>query len=142
MRRGWFGNPVGHSLASRGYASKKQDVKLVDPVFYVKKREEHVPFDDVMDEMRDRVNFEGLKRKYPDADEEDVRRQGIRALDTRDGTDIMSTLDKNGVDSSVRLAKMSPALKQSMLSALGDSQKVSFMHPMKVDSLKRRLYEV
>jgi hypothetical protein len=140
MRRsGWFGDSHGHSLAAKGFRSRKQDVKLVDPVFYVRKREEQVPFADVMDAMRERQGFVLLRSRYPDADEEDVRRQAIKALDTRDGTDVMQTMDKNGVDDSVRLARMSPALRQSMMRALNDSQKCSYMHQVKVDALKKRL---
>ena len=139
MRRGWFGDAQRHSLAARGFRVAKGDVKLVDPVFYVRKREEEVPFSDVLDAMRERVSFSVLKARYPDADEEDVRRQAVKALDTRDGNDVMSTIDKNGVDQSVRLARLSPALRSSMVAALADSQKSSFVHPVKAESLRRRL---
>lgn len=143
MRRtGWFGDSHGHSLAAKGFKSRRADIKLVDPVFYVKKREDQVPFAEVMDAVRDRASFSVLKAEYPDADEEDVRRQGLRALDTRDGTDVLQTIDKNGVDDSVRLARMSPALRQSMIRALSDPQKMSYINQVKAESLRKRLGEL
>jgi hypothetical protein len=129
-------------MAARGvrlYAKKGQ--VLMDPIFYAKKREETVGFMRLREELQDGLTFAEIKRNHPDADEEDLRQRGIKAIESNEGSTVLSTLDRNGVDSSVRLAKMDARRKEQMLACLNDRQKASFLPQIKVDLLKRRMTE-
>jgi len=144
--KGWFGNSQGHALAAKGvrmYAAKKQ--VLVDPIFFARKREEFISTYALVDAIRDGISFNDLVAKYPNIsamEKEDLRQRGIKSLEMRDGSNVLSNLDRAGIDHSVNLAKENPALKERMLVCLTDSQRSSFIQPQKVEFLKRRLAEV
>jgi hypothetical protein len=129
-------------MAARGmrlYARK--DSVLVDPVFYAKKREEQVSSFTLMDHVRVGDTYPNIVAKHPDADKEDVRIRGIKALDVRDGHETLSMINKSGIDESVRVAKENPRLKSRMLSVLSDAQRSSFIPVVKVELLRRRLHD-
>jgi hypothetical protein len=139
-RKGWFGNSHGHSLAARGikiYAAKK--TSLVDPLFYAKKHEAQVKFNDLLDDIREGKTYHELLKKYPDADKEVLRKRGIKAIETREGRDTLSMVDANGVDASVHMARNNPRTKERMHDVLHDYQKSSFLPTIKVELLKERL---
>jgi hypothetical protein len=112
---------------------------LVDPIFYAKKREEQVPTYKLTEEVRHGATFSELQQAHPDAEKEDLRLRGIRAIDARDGSDTLATINRNGVDDSVRLAQANPRMKQRMVLVLKDRQKVSFIQQIKADLLQKRL---
>jgi hypothetical protein len=136
-KSGWYGNSQGHALAAKGirtsYNASKQ--KLVDPLFYARQREEQVPFQHISGMVRKGQLFAEMKRMHPDADPEDLRKRGIKALS--DST--LSSIDEQGVDSSVKLARFNAQLKRRMCSVLNDPQKASFLPEIKVKLLKERL---
>ena len=140
MRRGWFGNSYGHSLAAKGmrmYARKDQ--MLMDPVFYAKKKEQQIPLERMMQGIREGKTFYNLVDEYPEADREDIRKKAIRVIDARDGHETLHMLDSNGVDVSVRMATLNPRLRLRMIGILDDRQKSSFLPDQKVQLLRGRL---
>jgi hypothetical protein len=141
-QKGWFGHSHEHAMAARGmklYARKEQ--VLVNPVFYAQKREEEVAFNTILDEVRDGATYSELLRKHPHADKEDLRIRGIKAVESREGNNSLSTLNSNGVDASVHMAQHNQRTKEKMLETLNDHQKSSFLQVIKVDLLKKRLTE-
>ena len=138
-RGGWYGNSQGHALAARGVRLYARKQTLNDPIFYAQKHEESVPMTHILDMVRSGETFDSIKRMHPDADQEDLRRRGIRAIEMSEGNGTLSMLDSNGVDLSVKMADNNPRLKQNMKETLADPQKASFLHSVKVEALKRRL---
>ena len=136
---GWYGNSVGHALAARGMKLYARKQTMTDPIFYAQKREESVPMAHILDMVRSGESFDNIKRMHPDADQEDLRKRSIKAIEMSEGNGTLSMLDSNGVDMSVNMAENSPRLKESMRETLADPQKASFLHSVKVDALKRRL---
>ena len=134
---GWKGYSYEHSLARRGIRTKLGGQKL-DPLFYAQKREEQVPFADIMYMIGKGDTVQQMAEKHPDADPEDLRRRGIKAIEAREGRDALSILDRQGVDESMRLAKTNSQFKGDLLRTLEDRQKCSFMHPDKVKLLKEQ----
>ena len=142
-RSGWFGNSQGHSLARRGirlYAQKHQ--VLMRPVFYAQKSERQVPFMELVDEVRGGATLFELERKYPDAEKEDLRRRGIRAMEYAEGNKVLSQIDANGIDASVSVARHDVRMRELMQRYANDRQASSFLPQVKVELLKRRLAEV
>jgi hypothetical protein len=140
-RRGWFGHSHEHSLARRGIRryNADKDATLVNPTFYAQKREEEVSFATLMDETRSGSSYQDLCRKHPNAEKESLRVRGIKAVESRDGNNVLSTLNNNGVDESVRMAEHNGRLRDQMLETLQDRQKASFLQDVKVGLLKDRL---
>lgn len=135
-KSGWYGNSQAHALAAKGVRTRRYDAqKLVDPMFYARQREEQVPFQHINTMVREGKTFQEMKAMHPDADQEDLRKRGIKALS--DST--LSTLNEQGVDSSVKLAKMNRGTKVRMCEVLNDPQKSSFLPKVKVEFLKERL---
>jgi hypothetical protein len=132
---GWYGNPQGHAMAARGmrlYASKQ---RLVDPMFYAK-REEMVPASHIMDMVAKGCDYQKMRAMHPDADAEDLRLRGIKAVDQQNAHPTLSELNRNGVDMTAKLAKGSPRFKVRVLEVLHDPQASSFLSPVKVKALK------
>jgi hypothetical protein len=140
---GWRGNAYGHSLASKGismrtkYAAKKQQI-LMDPVFYAQKHK-FLPFYEVDKMARDGLTYQEMLQRHPDADKEQVRKSGINALESLDADGTLSHMDRTGVDEQVLAAKNNPTMKAKMTAVLNERQKVSFLHPIKAESIKKRL---
>lgn len=144
QRSGWFGNSQGHALAARGvrvrmYAARKQQVVLMDPIFYAHKQEQRVPYMVVVKCLQNGETYADLCNKYPEEDREELRERGIKALDMTNGSQVMSTMDKNGVDMCVNMAKHNERLKTQMKEALHNHQKCSFIPEVKATALKHRL---
>ena len=143
---GWQNDSTRHSLAAKGIVSKKYaSVKspiLVDPVFYAQKREESVSFSAIMDMVKSGDTVQTMSAKHPAADPEDLRKRGIKALESREGTNTLSTLDKQGIEDTMRMAKYDPEFRNEVKSTLESNQKCSYMHPVKVEVLKRRMAEL
>jgi hypothetical protein len=138
-KSGWFGNSQGHSLAGRGIrmyvARKSSEQLLVDPVFYAKKREEQVPTYELARVTRNGMSYDALRRHYPDADPEDLRLRGIKAIEMREGSPVLSELNRSGVDASVTRARENPLLRQRMLVVLKDPVMSSYLQQKKVEFL-------
>jgi len=141
-RTGWYGHSHEHALAARGirlYARKNQ--VLMEPLFYAQKQEEKVSFRTLMDEVQEGSSYQDLQRMHQDADKEDLRLRGIKAIEAREGSNMLSLLNKNGVDASVDMAKSNRQMKERMLETLNNRQKASFLQQIKVELLKKRLME-
>lgn len=141
-RTGWFGHSHEHALAARGirtYASKNQ--VMMEPFFYAQKHEEAVSFKKLMQETGNGASYGDLQHAHPDADKEDIRQRGIKAIEAREGSNVLSLLNKNGVDASVSMANSNANMKQRMLQVLDNHQKSSFLQSVKVEMLKKRLAE-
>lgn len=139
-KTGWFGNPHGHALAARGiklYAKKQQH--LVDPLFYAKKNEEKVPFTHIKDMAREGSTFNQMMAMHPDADKEDMRLRGIKAIESVEGGNTLSTIDRNGTDTIMKMVEHTPRFAENTWQTLNDAQKVSFLPQPKVEMLKRRV---
>lgn len=134
-KSGWYGNSQAHSLAAKGIRTQYTASKLVDPMFYARQREEQVPFEHLSRMAREGLTYQEMKAMHPGADTEDLRRRGIKALS--DST--LSILNEQGVDSSVKLAKMNRGTKMRMCEVLNDRQKASFLPDVKVKFLQERL---
>jgi hypothetical protein len=138
LRRGWFGNSQGHSLAAKGirlYARKQQ---LSDPSFFAR-REESVPYADIVSMVGDGRSYPQLVVAFPDADKEDLRLRGIKAVESRDGHGTLSMINSSGVDQIVVLSRANPALGRRVRDVLDDRQRSSFIHGVKVGALRGRL---
>lgn len=135
---GWKGHSYEHGLARKGIRTKPK----IDPIFYAQKFERDVPFQSIMDDVKTGLTVQEMAMKYPDADPDDLRRRGLKAIEAREGANTLSVLDKNGVDDTVRRAKMDTEFRRSARNALESRQKCSFMHPAKVEALKKRLDEL
>lgn len=134
-KSGWYGNSQGHALAAKGVRTRYTASKLVDPMFYARQREEQVPFQHISGMARDGLTFQEMKAMHPEADVEDLRKRGVKAL----SDSMLSTLSEQGVDSSVKLAMMNSGTKRRMCVVLNDPQKASFLPEVKVKFLKERL---
>ncbi len=135
---GWYGNSVGHGLAAKGIRTKYYANKQLDPLFYANKHEEQVPFNEIMDDVRSGLSFDRMKLKYAHADQESLRKRGIQALDTRDGEDTVSVIDRNGVNEQVMMMQHNHDIRDRTIRALQNPQKMSFIHPIKVEALRKR----
>jgi len=145
-RGGWYGHSQQHSLARRGVrtAVRRPSVlksKLSDPIFLAKRRESALPFPELMQMVASGLTLQQMRERHPEVDADDVRRRGIRAIEAREGDNVLSKLDEQGVDDSVRMAKVSPTFRERAREVLDDSQKVSFIHPEKAMLLRKRLDE-
>lgn len=139
-RRGWYGDSTGHSLAARGIKLyNKSKSSLVDPKFFAQKQQKDLPFDDVMDMVKENNTYYMMKSKHPNADPEDMRLRAIRALEIRDADDTLSKLDRNGVDLSVAMAKESSFFKMKAMDVINDPQKRSLLKEEKLNSLSKGL---
>ena len=138
---GWHGNSYGHSLAARGVRLYARKQSLVDPLFYAKQREDSVPFSHLVDMIRNGLTYQDIRRMHPDADAEDLRLRGIKAVENVEGNNTLSMLNSNGVDLTVRMAKSNKQLQEDIEVTLNDKQKASFLAPVKVEVLKTRLKE-
>ena len=138
---GWRGNSYGHSLAARGVRLYARKQSLSDPLFYAKSREDSVPFTHLVDMIREGKSFQEIKRMHPDADSEDLRLRGIKAIENVEGNSTLSTINSNGVDLTVKMANSNKQLKEDIEETLNDGQKASFLAPIKVEMLKKRLKE-
>lgn len=137
---GWRGNPQGHSLARRGiklYASVKTQ-RLVDPVFYAR-REQKVPFHDVMAAIREGQDYTSLRKMLHDADPEDVRVMGIKAYESLKADGTLSYVNKTTPDQIVKLGKMVPSVKEQVMKVLRDRQARSFIPSVKVEVIEKEL---
>jgi hypothetical protein len=91
--------------------------------------------------IREGKSFQEIKRMHPDADSEDLRLRGIKAIENVEGNSTLSTINSNGVDLTVKMANSNKQLKEDIEETLNDSQKASFLAPIKVEMLKKRLKE-
>lgn len=139
---GWHGDSKGHSLAAKGVSLYAKKSHLMDPVFAAKKSEEELPSSLIMQMVKDGMTFEQIKHEHPDVDSESVRKKGIKAVDACSGSNTMSTLDKNGVDMSVKIAKVNKNFRVSAQESLRDSQKSSYLPEIKAQLLKKHLGEL
>jgi len=143
--RGWFGQSSRHSLAARGvvtsrrYSAEKPVSAALEPMFYARKRESDLPFTHILGMVRDKQSYSGMKSMHPDADHEDLRLRGIKAIEALEMDNTLSTVDKHGVDKNVSLAQSSPRLKSKMVSVLNNRQKGSFIADIKRDAILKRL---
>jgi len=65
--------------------------------------------------------------------------QGLKAMETYDGDNVLSMLDRQGVDASVHMASHDDRLRGRMRAVLADRQRRSFLPGVKVELLQRRL---
>lgn len=138
-RRGWFGDSAGHSLAGRGVKFKRKGVGLSDPLYFAHRREMDVPFSTISDLVRKGLDYRQMMFRLRSEDPEDVRRRGIMAVEGRNADGMLSALDRQGVDMSVRMAEESPKFKSDAIKVLRDRQASSFLVPEKREELMRRL---
>jgi len=136
-RRGWYGNSQGHALAAKGI--KLYSKKEPDSFFYAQKAEQLLSTTKLADLLKKGHTYNELVKKYPEADPEDVRKRGIKVLESREGTNTLSTLDGNGVDMSVSLAKTSSRFKENAMRVLHDKQMASFLPDVKIQALKQNM---
>jgi len=137
---GWRGNPQGHSLARRGiklYASVKTQ-RLVDPVFYAR-REQKVPFHDVMEAIRGGHDYNSIRQMMSDADPEDVRLMGIKAYDSLKADGTLSYVNKTTPEQIVKLWKIVPSVREQVNRILHDNQARSFLPTVKVEAIEKGL---
>ena len=142
MRRGWFGNSRGHALAARGVRLYPRKQRLHDPLFFAQRREERVPTSELRTRVRRGANMSELVTDFPGVDREELRLRAIKAVDSLRGDDTLALLNRNGVDASVHLARVSNSQRKKMLEVLNDSQASSFLSDVKVELLKKRLSEL
>lgn len=142
-RRGWFGDSQGHSLAARGitsrYHAKKRPAQ--EAIFFAAK-EEGVSASECAEMLRKGMTFDQMMQEKPDVDRETLRQRGIRAWESQHGNNSLSTIDRQGVDMSVRLAMLDPRMKRGMMRALQDRQGRSLIPDVKAVALEKRLQEV
>jgi hypothetical protein len=136
-RTGWYGNSQGHALAAKGIKlyAKKSTPALVDPVFYAR-RDKQISFDVILDAVSEGKTYHQIKQAHPDSDSEDLRLRGIKAYEMRSGSNTLSVIDKNGVDSTVRMTRHDPSFKERTNEVLADPQASSFLPVIKVQSIK------
>lgn len=139
-RSGWFGNSTGHALAAQGVKlyAKKSTPSLVDPIFYAR-REKQVPFNHIVEMVKEGKTYSQIKQMHPEVDSEDLRASGIKACEARQGTNTLSVLNRQGIDATVRMAGHDPTFKERVHETLKDPQASSFLPSVKVMSLKERL---
>lgn len=142
QKGGWYGDSQGHSLAARGVRLYAHKERLMDPVFAARKREEDISFSHMSQMLKEGYNFHQIRQMHPNVDQETVRQQGIKAMDARTGSNTMTMLNSNGVDTTVRMARVNKNVKERAISALHDSQKASFLPEVKVQLLKNRLGDI
>lgn len=136
-RRGWHGNSHGHSLAAKGiklYARKEPE-----SFFYAQKNEKLLSTTKLADLLKKGASYNEVKKAYPDADAEDIRKRGIKVLESREGNNTLSTLDRNGVDMSVTMAQSSSRFRESVKRVLGNKQMASFLPDVKVAALQKNM---
>ncbi len=138
---GWFGNSHGHAMAARGITLYAKKTKM-DPLFYANKSEKDIPFAVVMDHVRKGQNYNTVKSQHPDADPEEIRIRGIKALETMDGSNTLSTINKNGVDETLQLAKNDKKFAEQVEVTLADDQRSSFIHPLKISAIKEGIRSI
>jgi hypothetical protein len=115
---------------------------MVLPTFYALKREDAIPTERLLDDIRAGKTYPDLLRKYRKVDPEQLRKRGIAAMDGYAGGSALSELDKQGVDVSYELAKASQTTKERYLEVLANSQQASFLHPEKRAALRERIAQV
>jgi NADPH-dependent glutamate synthase beta subunit-like oxidoreductase len=137
--RGWHGNSYGHSLARRGFRLYAKKDRMTEPIFYARKREEEIPQFRVLQMAKSGMTFKEMQEAHPDADVEELRQRGIRAIDTVNGADTLSRIDRSGVDELVKYAQNSLMMKDRVKEAITDRQQSSFIQKPKVEALRERL---
>ena len=137
-RRGWYGDSQGHALAARGIRRYKKS-KLVDPVFYATKQEKMLPFNHVMDMVKQKKSFYQMQKMHPQVDKEDIRKRAIKAVAMRDADETLTKLERNPVDLSVKMAEESPFFRMKAKDALSDMQKRSLLKEEKAEILRKRI---
>lgn len=138
LKRGWYGNSQGHSLAARGismYGKKK----LVDPVFYARKNERKLPFSHIMGMRKKNMALNEMVRMHPGVDEEDLRMRAIRAEEILMADDTIAKLDRQGVDASEKMAKQSKTFRKSALFVLDNPARRSLLKPEKARALQEKI---
>lgn len=143
-RRGWFGDSQGHSLAAKGIATRYAAKKTVlrDQIFFASKHEELLPTSHIQEMIQDGWNFQRMQQMHPDVDREDMRQRGIKAWESQHGSNTLSTIDRQGVDASVRVATLDPRFKRSIQNVLDDGQGRSFIPEVKANALSERLRDL
>jgi hypothetical protein len=139
--RGWRGDSARHSLAAKGIHTKQYAARkaiLMEPVFYAQKNETDVPMAHILGMVKNGDTYPEMKRMHPDADAESLRKRGIKAIDSREGNSAMRTIDENGVDKLMLLAKGNSRLKEQVKGALANRQYRSFIADVKVNSIMER----
>jgi hypothetical protein len=139
MKKGWYGNSYGHSLAARGVRLYARKPGYVDPLFYAQKMETDIPTQHALDMAKKKLFFGDVKEMHPDADSELLRKKMIKAMDAREGTDTLSVLDSQGVDESVKMATFNNLTRTRMLDTLKDPVKMSYLPSAKVKLLETRI---
>ena len=129
-------------MAARGISLYAKKQTLVDPLFYAQKQEEQVSFIHIKGMVKEGLTFDRMKRMHPEADAEDLRLRGIKAVEALDGDNTISMLDRQGVDATVKIAEMNVLTKTRILKTLNDSQKSSFIPEVKVQLLRKRINDI
>lgn len=145
-RGGWYQDSQRHRLARQGIRTsvRRPGLKrsLMDPVFLAQKRERQLPFPEIMRMVAQGLTLQEMMREHPDVEPDDLRRRGIDAIEAREGTRMLSTLNSKGVDDVIRMASASTLFKREAQEVLADRQKASFLHPEKAAILEKRLSEL
>lgn len=138
---GWFGNSQGHSLAARGVTVYMKRRTMVNPMFYARRSEAAVPFSSISDDVKEKMSMGDLVKRYPSADADEVRRKAIMAIDVTQGKNTMSMLERNGVDETMRAIRRDEGLRVEVREAIGSDWKMSYLHPVKVMALRKRMVQ-
>lgn len=136
---GWYGNSHGHSLAARGISLYAKKPKLNEALFYAQKQEKDLPFAVIIDHVRKGNTYQQIRSEHPDADAEEVRLRGIKAVETMDGSNVLSRINRNGVDETVEMAKKDRKFRDNVLEVLGDNQRSSFIQKFKIEALRSEM---
>ena len=126
-------------MAARGirlYAAKKQT--LIDPMFYANKEKE-IPSLHLKDMAQNKLTYHQMLAMHPKTDKEDLRLRGIKAIESVEGGNTLSQLNRMGVDMTVKMAKESRTFNANVVDVLKDRQKSSFLPVQKVQMLKEQV---
>jgi len=138
--RGWFGDSHRHSLAAKGIRTyAKKDVN--NSFFYAQRMEEEVSTPHLTNMLRSGKRFPDIVAMHPKADKESLRKRSIKILESLEQVNTLSTIDRDGVDETVKMAKQSSKFKKDVLRVLNSPQMVSFLSRdgIKVAELRREL---
>jgi hypothetical protein len=97
---------------------------------------------ELVDAIRQGMTYQGLVKKYPAADAEDVRRRGIKSIDMMQGSNTLSHVNSSGVDAIVKEASENGDFRERVGVILADPQRRSFIQGPKVEALAKRLAEI
>ena len=126
-------------MAARGMSLYAKKQTLVDPLFYARKRETDLPFSHIKDMTRNGLTYQRMLSMHPNADKEDIRLRGIKAIESVEGDNTLSQLDRMDVEMTAKMANDSRSFKANVMGVISDSQKSSFLSAQKVQMLKEKL---